>query len=79
MVAGTGGSSSCPPRLHDVRLNRERKRIVVRMYEADARSDVCTADILTRTFSVAVARGDLKPLRARALKLRPRLIEDPGG
>ncbi|MDQ4124518.1 MAG: hypothetical protein M3134_02815 [Actinomycetota bacterium] len=79
VVAGTAGSSSCPARLHDVRLNRERKRIVVRMYVADGDNEICTADFVPRTFAVAVARADLEPLGARALRLRPREIEDPNG
>lgn len=78
VVAGAIGSSSCPARLYDVRLNRERKRVVVRMYEEDSGTDVCTADVVPRTFSVSIARRDLKPLSAGELKLRPREIEDPG-
>lgn len=77
VLTGTTGSSSCPARLHDVRINRDRKRLVVRMYEEGAETDICTADVQWRTFTLAVARADLKPLRARELKLRARMIEDP--
>lgn len=77
VVAGAIGSSSCPAQLYDVRLNRERKRVVVRMYEENSETDICTADVVPRTFSVSVARRDLRPLAARELKLRPREIEDP--
>nr|MDQ3956786.1 hypothetical protein [Actinomycetota bacterium] len=60
------------------RLNRERKRVVVRMHQKDPGEDgLCTADWVRRTFTVAVARADLKPPGPRALKVRPRRIEDP--
>lgn len=80
VLGGTGGSSSCPARLHDLRLNRERKRVVVRMYVEDPGEDAaCTADWVPKTFTLAVARRDVKPQRPRALKVRPRRIEDPNG
>lgn len=77
VLAGTGGSSSCPPRLHDLRLNRERKRVVVRLYESSGGGGACTGDWLPRTFTVAVARPDLRPFRPRRLSVRPRRIDDP--
>ena len=78
VVAGTGGSSSCPARLHDLRLDRERKRILARMYQTwPGEGGACTDDWVPRTFTVAVAREDLRPLRPRELRARPRRIEDP--
>ena len=79
VVAGTGGSSSCPARLHDVRLDRDRKRILARIYQYDpgGEGSPCTDDWVPRTFTVAVAREDLRPLRARDLRARTRRIEDP--
>lgn len=78
VLAGTGGSSSCPARLHDVLLNRERKRIVVRLYQTDpGPGNACTDDWVPRTFTLAVERADLKPLRIRQLSVRTRRIQDP--
>lgn len=78
VLAGTVGSSSCPYRLHDLRLNRERKRVVVRMYVNDPDQPVaCTDDLAPRTFTVSVARSDLKPPGAKELKVRARRIDDP--
>ncbi|HEX2294461.1 MAG TPA: hypothetical protein VHN37_04050 [Actinomycetota bacterium] len=78
ILAGTRGSSTCPYRLHDLRLDRDRKRIVARMYVKDHDEPVaCTDDLAPRTFTVAVARADLKPFRPRELKVRPRRIDDP--
>lgn len=74
VLAGSGGSSSCPLRLHDLRLNREHERIVVRMYMSDG---VCTDDWRPRTFTVAVARSDLEPLPVRDVQVRPRRIDEP--
>lgn len=74
ILAGSVGSSSCPLHLHDLRLNRERKRIVVRMYMSDG---ICTADVVARTFTLAVARSDLKPLQVGEVRVQPRRIEEP--
>ena len=80
VVAGTGGSSSCPTRLHDLRLHRNRKRVVVRIYaEAPDEGGGCTDDWVPKTFTVSVARADLKPLRPRDLRVRTRWIADPDG
>ena len=77
ILAGTRGSSSCPSILHDLRLNRERKRVVVRMYQLDPGDGACTDDWIPRTFTVAVARADLKPLAIAEIRVRPRRIDDP--
>ncbi|HEX2239563.1 MAG TPA: hypothetical protein VHJ82_00250 [Actinomycetota bacterium] len=78
VLGGTGGSSSCPARLHDLRLNRERKRIVMRVYQTDPGPGfACTDDWVPKTFTLAVSRDDLKPLRASQLRVRPRRIQDP--
>lgn len=80
VLAGTGGSSSCPTRLHDLRLDRENKRVVVRVYSEEAGADgACTSDWVTKTFTVAVAREQLKPLSPGELGVRVRRIEDPDG
>ncbi|HYO61808.1 MAG TPA: hypothetical protein VEU29_07905 [Actinomycetota bacterium] len=77
-LAGTGGSSTCPLRLHDLRLNRERKRILFRVYEhVPEPGGGCTDDWVPRTFTVTVARSDLKPLRPNELRVRIRHIADP--
>jgi hypothetical protein len=78
VLAGTVGSSSCPYRLHDLRLNRERKRVVARMYVNEPDEPVaCTDDLAPRTFTVSVARADLKPPGAAQLRVRARRIDDP--
>ena len=78
VVAGTGGSSSCPTHLHDLRLNRERKRIIARMYQMDPGGDgACTDDWIPTTFTVVVKRSDLKPLDIGELSVRSRRIDDP--
>ncbi|HYP24343.1 MAG TPA: hypothetical protein VEV43_12285 [Actinomycetota bacterium] len=80
VVAGTGGSGSCPTRLHDLRLHRERGRVVVRVYtEAPPGDGGCTDDWVPKTFTVSVKRSDLKPLKPRAIDVRVRRIEDPDG
>jgi hypothetical protein len=80
ILAGTGQSSSCPTKLHDLRLDRARKRVVVRVYAEDpGEGGGCTDDWVTKTFTVAVARADLKPLRPRDLDVRLRRVEDPDG
>lgn len=80
VVAGTGGSSSCPTRLHDLRLHRERERIVVRVYTEEPDDDGgCTDDLVPKTFTVSVARSDLQPLRPRDVRVKVRRIEDPDG
>lgn len=77
-LAGTGGSSSCPLRLHDLRLNRDRKRIVFRVYaDLVEPGGGCTDDWVPRTFTVTVARSDLKPLQPNELRVRIRHIDDP--
>ncbi|HEX2196065.1 MAG TPA: hypothetical protein VHJ76_03985 [Actinomycetota bacterium] len=78
VLAGTHGPGTCRPKLHDLRLNRERKKVVARMYEEE-HDGACTADVVPRTFTVAVARADLKPLKPRELKVRARRIDDPNG
>lgn len=80
VVAGTGGSGSCPTRLHDLRLHRDRKRIVVRVYtEAPDDGGGCTDDWVPKTFTVSVARSDLEPLRPRTIEVKVRRIDDPNG
>ena len=79
VVAGTGGSGSCPMRLHDVRLHPARNRIVVRVYTEAPDDDLCSGDWVPRTFTVSVARRELKPLRPRRLDVRVRRIADPDG
>ena len=80
ILAGTGQSSSCPTKLHDLRLHRGRKRVVVRVYAEDSgEGGGCTDDWVTKTFTVAVTRADLKPLRPSELDVRLRRIEDPDG
>jgi len=78
VIAGTHGPGTCRPKLHDLRLNRERKKVIARMYEEE-HDGACTADVVPRTWTVAVARADLKPLKPRELKVRPRRIDDPNG
>lgn len=80
VVAGTGGSSSCPTRLHDLRLHRGRERIVVRVYTEDpGEGNGCTDDFVPKTFTVSVARADLEPLHPRDVKVVVRRISDPDG
>lgn len=80
VVAGTGQSSTCPTKLHDLRLHRDRKRVVFRVYAEDpGEGGGCTDDWGPKTFTVAVARADLRPLRPLELRVRVRRIEDPDG
>lgn len=78
VLAGTGGSGSCRTRLHDLRLDREHGRVIVRVYTEDPGEGAgCTDDWVPYTFTVAVARRDLKPLRLGELNVRARRIADP--
>lgn len=80
VVAGTGGSSSCPTRLHQLRLHRDRERIVVRLYTEDpGEGEGCTDDLVPKTFTVSVARADLEPLRPRDVRVKVRRVQDPDG
>jgi hypothetical protein len=76
ILAGSGGSSSCRLRLHGLSLNRERSRILARVYQASGGGD-CTDDWIPRTFTVAVARHDLRPLRPRDVTVRVLRVADP--
>lgn len=79
-VGGTGGSSSCPLRLDDLRLDHERRRIVIRMYLEDPGQDgACTDDWIPRTFTVSISRADLEPFRPRSLQVVSRRVDDPDG
>ncbi|HEV2756578.1 MAG TPA: hypothetical protein VG318_12480 [Actinomycetota bacterium] len=80
ILAGTGQSSSCPTRLLDLRLRRERKRVVVRVYAEDpGQGGGCTDDWVPKTFTVVVERADLQPPRPRRLDVRLRRVADPDG
>lgn len=76
VIAGTTGTSSCPARIRNVRLNHDRQVIVVRLYK-HAPEGVCTDDIAPRTFTLSIARADLRPLRARDLRVVARKIDHP--
>ncbi len=78
ILAALGGSGSCGVRLHDLRLNREKKLLVARLYQVDPGGGaVCTDDLVLYTFTVAVRRADLNPLRPDDLQVRRRQIADP--
>ena len=78
ILASIGASGSCGAELHDLRLNRERKVVVVRLNQSDpGEGNGCTADVVLYTFTVAVSRADLKPLRPDELRVRRRFIDDP--
>ena len=59
VIAGTGGSSSCPPSVGSLRLNREEKRVVVRIRIGAKGPAACTADWVPNTFVMAVRRSDV--------------------
>ena len=59
IVAGTGGSSSCPPSIGGLRLNREERRIVVRIRIGAKGPAACTADWVPNTFVLSVRRSDV--------------------
>ena len=78
ILANAAGSSSCPYRLHALRLDGERERVVVRVYQEEfEENQVCTADVQARTYTVAVPRAGLRPFRPRDLKVHIRRIDDP--
>ena len=78
ILASIGGSSSCGMRLHDLRLKRDRARVIVRMYVEDpGPGNGCTDDLAPFTFTVSVERSDLRPLRAREVRVSRRRIDDP--
>jgi hypothetical protein len=73
-----GGSGSCGVNLHDLRLKREEKRVIARMYRSDpGEGEGCTDDYVLYTFTVAVARADIRPLPPDQLTVRRREIRDP--
>ena len=67
LFAALGGSSSCPPHFGSVRLNREERRLTVRIRESEPADGACTDDFVPRTFVITVRREDLPPgeLRVR--------------
>lgn len=78
VLASLGGSGSCGVRLHDLRLNREKKVLNARMYQVDpGEGGVCTDDYVLHTYTVAVARAELRPLQIKELRVRRRQIADP--
>ncbi len=78
VLVATFGSSSCPAQIHDVRLNRDKKVLVVRVYDPEPPDGGgCTDDIAPFTRTISVARADLNPLKPRQLEVRRRYIDDP--
>lgn len=78
ILASLDGSGSCGVRLHDLRLKREDKLVIARLYKVDPGEGAgCTDDLVRYTFTVAVARAELKPLRPNELRVRRREISDP--
>ncbi|HJR45559.1 MAG TPA: hypothetical protein VJ927_08120 [Actinomycetota bacterium] len=59
ILAGTGGSSSCPPDLAGLRLHREERRIVVRIDTGSSGPGACTDDFWRQTWVVSVRRSDV--------------------
>ena len=59
VLAGTGGSSSCPPSVGGLRLNRKEARIVVRIRIGAEGQAACTADWVPNTFVMSVKRSEL--------------------
>lgn len=59
VIAGTGGSSSCPPSMGGLRLNRKERRIVARIRIGAEGPAACTADWVPNTFVMAVPRDEV--------------------
>lgn len=75
ILAGMGGSSSCPPEIKDLRLKRELKRVVVRIHSSSGdKGEACTDDLAPRTFTVTVSRSQLAPLEGHELHVRTRPV-----
>lgn len=69
VFAGTGGSSSCPPYVEDVRLRRAERRLVVRIVTGRAQG-ACTDDWVRSTFVLSIRRQDLPPVNDFHVRVR---------
>lgn len=69
VIGGTGGSSSCPLELRGLRLNREEKRITMRLRADTEGQNACTSDWVPYTF-VTSAKRELLPRGDLTVRVR---------
>lgn len=58
VLGGTGGSSSCPFRMGGLRLDRDDRRIIMRLRYSNAEGG-CTDDFIPTTYVTSVRRTDI--------------------